>query len=101
MTGSRDQGFHRPTLLRWHYRGSVDCNVIELRPKLPEESTYLETALCAEVDLNVDKGAIVLAPFEGVSRVAVLMLVTGRSSTVREEDHQLMNGLRILGSVVL
>jgi len=66
-----------------------------------KESTYLETALCAEVDLNVDKGAINLAPLEGVSRVAVLVLETGRSSAVREEDHDLMNGLWVLGKVVL
>jgi hypothetical protein len=81
---------------------SMVCRVLlQSNLKVAKESAYLETALCAEVDLNVDKGAIVLAPLEGVSRVAVLMLETGRSSAVGEENHDLMNGLWVLGKVVL
>ena len=53
------------------------------------------------MELGVHKGAIVLDPLEGVARVTVHMMISIRSSAVRKEDHDLVNGLWVLGKVVL
>jgi hypothetical protein len=53
--------------------------------------TYFESFVSADVDLDVDKGAIMLEPLEGVTRVTMLMLVSKRSSTIGEEYHNLMD----------
>jgi hypothetical protein len=44
--------------------------------------TYLETALNTDMNLNIDKRAIVLAPLERVTRVAVLLVISIRGSTI-------------------
>jgi len=63
--------------------------------------THLESTVLAEMELGVHKGAIVLEPLEGVAGVTVHMMISVRSSAVRKEDHDLMNGLWVLGKVVL
>ena len=44
--------------------------------------TNLETAISADMNLNVDERAVVLAPLKGVTRVCVLLVKTVRGSTV-------------------
>jgi hypothetical protein len=53
------------------------------------------------VDLDVNKGTVILAPLEGVARVTVLFVVTIRGSTVGEQDHYLVDGLGVLAEVIL
>jgi hypothetical protein len=53
--------------------------------------TYLETAISTNVDLGVNEGAVFLGELVGVTRVAVLVVVTVRGSAIREEDHDLMD----------
>jgi len=52
------------------------------------------------MELSVDEGTIVLEPLEGMAGVTVHVVVTVRSSTIRKEDHDLVNGLWVLGEVV-
>jgi len=63
--------------------------------------SYLEAIVSADVDLSVHPFTILANKFVGVSRVTVFLVVTVGSSTVREEDHDLMDRLRILREVVL
>lgn len=51
--------------------------------------------------LDVDEGTVILEPFVGMTRVAVLVVVAVGSSTVREENHHLMDRLWVLGEIVL
>jgi hypothetical protein len=53
------------------------------------------------MELSVDEGTIVLEPLEGMAGVTVHVVVTVRSSTIRKKDHDLVNGLWVLGEVVL
>jgi len=53
------------------------------------------------MELSVDEGTIILEPLEGMAGVTVHMVVTVRSSAIREENHDLVNGLWVLGKVVL
>lgn len=62
---------------------------------------YLETTIGTAMNLDVDKGAIRLAPLESVTRISVLIEDTIGSSAVREENHHLVDGLRVLGKVIL
>ena len=63
--------------------------------------THFESPVLAEMELGVHKGTIILEPLEGVAGVTVHMMVTIRGSAVRKEDHDLVNGLWVLGKVVL
>jgi len=74
--------------------GIVGVLTSQLGSRLVVES--LESTISADVDLGVDEGAVVLEPLEGVARVAVLLVVAIGSSTVGEEDHDLVNGFRVL-----
>ncbi len=60
----------------------------------------LETAVDAAVDLRVHEGTIIFQPFECVAGVAVLLMITVGSTTVTEQDHDLMNALWVLGEIV-
>lgn len=51
--------------------------------------------------LDVDKGTIILDPLVGMSGVSVHLVIAIRGAAVREKDHDLMDGLRVLGEVVL
>ena len=62
---------------------------------------YLEATIGTNVQLCVNKGTICLQPLESVSRVTVHLMVAIGSSTVREENHDLVDRLRILAEVVL
>lgn len=62
---------------------------------------YLETAISANMDLDIDERAIVLAPLESVTRVPMLLVIAIGGSTVREKDHDLMDRLWVLREVVL
>jgi hypothetical protein len=64
-------------------------------------ATHLEAAIGAKVNLGVDEGAVILEPLECVSRVSVLVVVTVGCAAIREKNHDLVNGLRVLGEVVL
>lgn len=64
-------------------------------------SEGLEASTDPEVDLDVDVLALLIDELQGVPRVSVHVAVTLGCSTVREEDHDLMDGLRILREVVL
>jgi hypothetical protein len=60
----------------------------------------LESTIGTDVDLNIDKGAIVLDELERMSRVAVHVVVAIWGATITKEDHNLMNRLRVLAEVV-
>ena len=51
--------------------------------------------------LGVNEGAVILEPFESVAGVAVHVMIAIRSATIREQDHNLMNGLWVLRKIVL
>lgn len=53
------------------------------------------------MDLNVDERSISLAPLEGVAGVTVLLEETIGSSAIGEQDHHLVDRLRVLTEVVL
>lgn len=53
--------------------------------------TNLETTISADVDLDIDERAIILAPFEGVTRITVLHEETVGGSAIGEQDQHLMN----------
>jgi hypothetical protein len=63
--------------------------------------SYLETSVLADMDLGVDKRTVILRKLENMSRITMLMVVTVRCSAVREENHDLMDGFRVLRQVVL
>lgn len=65
------------------------------------DTTHLEATIGADMDLDVDKSPVILQPLEGVARVAVLLVVAVGGATVGEEDHDLVDGLWVLGKVVL
>lgn len=60
----------------------------------------LGTSFSLEVDLDVVELALCVDELEGVSRVTV-HVVAVRGTAVREEDHDLMDGFRVLGEIVL
>jgi hypothetical protein len=62
---------------------------------------YLEATIGTNVHLCVNKGTICLQPLKSVSRVAMHLMIAIGSSTVREENHDLVDRLRILAEVVL
>jgi len=51
--------------------------------------------------LDIDKGTVIFAPLERMSRIGMFLVKTVWSSAVREENHDLMNRFRVLGEVVL
>lgn len=53
------------------------------------------------MDLNVVELALGIHELEGVARVAVHVVVAVGSSTVREQGHDLVDRLGVLGEVVL
>jgi hypothetical protein len=61
----------------------------------PEGSAYLDLTIEFDVDLDIMKGAVLLTPLEGGSTEAVLLVEAIRSSTVGEDHHNLVNGLRV------
>ena len=78
--------------------GVVGVGSAQLHGSVVVES--LGTTLPLEVDLNVLEVTLSVDELECVSRVAV-HVVAVRSSTVREEDHDLVDGLGVLGEVIL
>jgi hypothetical protein len=60
----------------------------------------LESAIGTDVDLDIYEGAVVLAPLEGVTGISMLLEVTIRSSTIREKNHHLVDGLGVLRQVI-
>lgn len=61
-----------------------------------EMKAYLGSLLLTAMDLNVLELALLVHPLERVARISVLEPVAIRKSTVSEEDHHLMNTLRVL-----
>lgn len=53
------------------------------------------------MNLDVHKGTVILEPLEGVSGVPVLLVIAVWSSTIREEDHDLVDRLWVLREIVL
>ena len=53
------------------------------------------------MELGVHEGTVLFDPFEGVAGVTVHVVVSVRSSAVGKEDHDLVDGLWVLGKVVL
>jgi hypothetical protein len=43
---------------------------------------YLETTIGTDMNLDVDERAVIFAPFEGMARVAVFLMIAIWSSTV-------------------
>jgi hypothetical protein len=62
---------------------------------------YLETAFCTKVDLDVHKGTVILEPLECVPGVPVLLVIAVWGSTIREEDHDLVDRFWVLREIVL
>lgn len=60
----------------------------------------LGTADLLKVDLHIVEVAICVDELERVSRVSVHVVVTLRSTTVGEQNHNLVNGLGILAKVI-
>lgn len=60
----------------------------------------LETPVCADVDLDIVEFALSINEFEGVSRVAVHVVVSVRSSAVRKQDDDLVDRLWALTKIV-
>jgi hypothetical protein len=69
--------------------------------KSPEGSAYLDTTFSYDVELDVDKGVVVLTQFKGSSTIAILLVKAIRSSTVGKEYHYFVNRLRILREKIL
>ena len=61
----------------------------------------LESLVGPDVDLGVDVAPVLFDVFEGVAGVSVHVMVPIWSSTVGEEDQNLMNGFRVLRQVIL
>lgn len=61
----------------------------------------LESVVGLEMNLGVNVASILLDVFEGVTGVPMHVVVPIWSSTVGEEDHDLMDGLWILRQVIL
>jgi hypothetical protein len=53
------------------------------------------------MNLGIDERAVSLEPFEGMPRVAVLLVVAIGSTTIGEQDHDLVDRLWVLAEVVL
>jgi len=51
--------------------------------------------------LGIHEAAVVLEPFVSVTRVSVLVVVAIGGSTIREKNHDLVNGLWVLRKVIL
>lgn len=62
---------------------------------------YFETTVGADMHLYIDKGAIVLAPLEGVTGITMFLMKPIWGSAVREKDHHLMDRLGVLREIVL
>ena len=85
---------------QFHCQESVRENhVIGLGSESPW--IYLESAVCANVDLNIDPLSIIAHKLESMARVTVHVVVTVRSTTVGEENQKLVNTLRVLRKIVL
>ena len=61
----------------------------------------LESLVGPDVDLGVNVSSILFHEFEGMTGVSVHVMVPVRSSTVGKEDQNLMDGLGVLGQVIL
>lgn len=61
----------------------------------------LDAFVGPDVNLCVDELALLVDPLEGVSGVAVFVEETVWDTTVTEEDHDLVDGFRVLAEVVL
>ena len=66
-----------------------------------DRKSHLETSISSDVHLGVNKRAILLQPFEGVSRVTMHLMEAVWSATVGEEYHDLVDGFRVLTEVIL
>lgn len=62
---------------------------------------YLESAISAKMDLNVDPLSVLTYKLEGMTRVTVHVVITVRDAAVREQNQNLMNTLGILRKIVL
>jgi len=62
---------------------------------------YLESTICANVDLNIDPLPVLANKLEGMTRVTVHVVVTIRNATVGEKNQKLVNSLRVLRKIVL
>jgi len=62
---------------------------------------YLESTIRAKVELNIDPLAVLAHKLEGMTRVAVHVMVTVRGATVREQNQKLVNTLRVLRKIIL
>ena len=100
----RSQGSRRQGVPLCRYRESeepdpsqrVFDNLSSMR-----RTPYLEATVSSDMDLDVNEASVVLEPLESMPGVTVLLVESVRGSTVREEGHQLMNRLRVLGEIVL
>ena len=98
----RSQGSRRQGVPLCRYRGSVNRFPVNgYSIAWVHEKPHLEAAVNSDMDLDINEASIVLEPLESVPRVTVLLVESVRCSTVREENHQLMNRLRVLGEIVL
>ena len=61
----------------------------------------LDSLIGPYVDLGVNIASVLLDVFEGVTGVSVHVMIAVRSSAIGEEDHDLMDGLGVLGQVIL
>jgi hypothetical protein len=66
---------------------------------LPHE--YLESTVCANVDLNIDPFSVFADKFIRMTRVTVHVLIAVGSTTVRKENQNLVDALGVLREVVL
>jgi hypothetical protein len=67
---------------------------------LTVNKTYLETAIATNMDLGIDERTVLFDEFISVARVAMLMVITIRGSTIGKEDHDLVDRLGVLREVI-
>jgi len=63
--------------------------------KSPEGSTYLDSAISYNVDLDIMESIVFLTPLEGGSTEAMLLVEAVRSPTVGVDHHHFVNCLRV------
>lgn len=52
---------------------------------------YFEPLVSSNMHLDINKGSVIFAPLERMSRIAMLILKTVWRSTVGKENHDLMD----------
>jgi hypothetical protein len=62
---------------------------------------YLESTICAKVDLNIDPLPILAHKLVGMAGVTVHVVVAVRGASVGEQNQKLVNALRVLRKIVL